>query len=696
MLEFFPSRRKRVRLIRQTEIAECGLACIAMIANTFGYATTLSEMRRRLVFSQRGATFATLIDLADRLGLASRAVEVPLERLGELSTPAILHWDLNHFVVLERVRDNLALIHDPAGKSQWVPLSDVSLHFTGFALELRPGADFQPKQGVKKLSLLKLVAGTNGLKSALLQILLLTLFLQAFVLIGPYYLQISVDRVIPEQDASLLMALALGFALFVLINSVASWLRELVLMIAGTTISFNLSTDIARHLFRLPVDWFERRHTGDILSRFRSVTPIQLLLTEGAIGTIVDGLMAVVTLVVMFFYSSLLAMIALLSFTIYLLVRIYLFKLERDAEEALIVTVAFEQTTLIESLKGITTLRIFGREAIRHSYWQNQLIEATNAKIRVQRIVALQQSLNILILGIENVASVWIAVQLIMSGGGFSVGMLFAYMAYKSQFIDKASKLVDQLIAFRMLNLHLERLSDIALSDVDRTFEDEKGSVGELIDNIELRGVSFRYSDDEPLILDNISLSVVAGEHIAITGPSGGGKSTLVKLLLGLLKPTDGKLLIDGQELGGHALKVFQRKIGTVLQDDQLFSGSIAQNIALFDEDIDLLKVKRVAEIASVSEDILSMPLQYDTLVGDMGSSLSGGQKQRILLARALYREPQILIMDEGTAHLDAAHEMAVNEAIRELKVTKIVVAHRKETIESAERIIVLQDHKLS
>lgn len=695
MLDFFPSRQRRVKLVRQTEIAECGLACITMIANSFGYGTNLGGMRRHLAFSQRGATFATLIELADRVGLVSRAVEVPLEALEQLSTPAILHWDLNHFVVLERVRGQLALIHDPAGNTQWMPLNEVSPHFTGYALEVRPGANFEPREAVEKLKLLKLVAGTDGLKSALLQVVLLTLFLQAFVLVSPYLLQISVDRVIPQQDNGLLIALALGFCLFVLINAIASWLRTLVLLIAGTTVGFNLASDLARHLFRLPIDWFERRHTGDVLSRFRSVTPIQLLLTEGAIASIVDGLMAVFTLAVMFFYSSLLAVIALASFGAYLLVRLYLFGLQRDAEEALIVTVANEQTTLIESLRGITTLRIFGQEAVRHGYWQNQLVEATNAKIRVQRIVASQQSLNILILGIENVLAVWIAVRLIISGDGFSVGMLFAYLAYKVQFIDKASKLVDQLIAFRMLNLHLERLADIALTDVDKTFDAAKGAVKPEVQSIELRDVFFRYSDSEPFILENVSLRVLAGEHVAITGPSGGGKSTLLKLLLGLLEPTDGQLLVDGQHIGGHALKAYQRKIGTVLQEDELFSGSIAQNIALFDENVDLPKVHRVATIASVSEDILAMPLQYDTLVGDMGSTLSGGQKQRILLARALYREPQILVMDEGTAHLDAVHEATVNAAIRELQITRIVVAHRKETIESAERILVLDNHTL-
>lgn len=696
MIDFSPTRQKRVRLIRQTEIAECGLACITMVANSFGFDTNLGGMRRHLAFSQRGATFATLMELADRVGLVSRAVEVPLEGLEQLSTPAILHWDLNHFVVLERVRGPRALIHDPAGNTQWMPLAEVSLHFTGYALEVRPGADFEPRRDAEKMGLFELIGSTRGLKSALFQVVLLTLFLQAFVLVSPYYLQISVDRVIPQQDNALLMALALGFCLFVVINAVASWLRTLVLLVAGTTLGFNLASDLARHLFRLPVNWFEKRHTGDVLSRFRSVTPIQLLLTEGAIASIVDGLMAVFTLTVMFFYSGLLAIIALVSFAAYLLIRLYLFRLQRDAEEALIVTVANEQTTMIESLKGITTLRIFGQEAVRHGYWQNQLVEATNAKVRVQRIVALQQSLNILILGIENVLAVWIAVRLIISGDGFSVGMLFAYMAYKVQFIDKASKLVDQLMAFRMLNLHLERLADIALSDVDRTFETAKGAVKPEVESIELRDVYFRYSDSEPLVLENVSLRVDAGEHIAITGPSGGGKSTLLKVLLGLLEPTDGKLLVDGQQLGGHALKAYQRKIGTVLQEDELFSGSIAQNIALFEEDIDLPKVHRVATIASISDDILAMPLQYDTLVGDMGSTLSGGQKQRILLARALYREPQILVMDEGTAHLDSTHEAAVNAAIRELKITRIVVAHRKETIESAQRILVLDKHSLN
>jgi ATP-binding cassette, subfamily B, bacterial CvaB/MchF/RaxB len=696
MLELGVFSRSRIRLIRQTEIAECGLACLTMIANFHRLEIDLGSMRRRFVPSVRGASLHSLMQIADQIGLTPRPVQLPLEELPNLHLPAVLHWDMNHYVVLETVDRGIATIHDPGGRSLRMPIAEVSEHFTGVALELRPNIDFEPGQQRERLRLHQLWRRMTGLKRALAQVVVLSLVLQAFVLAAPYYMQIAIDTALPTLDRDLLTVLALGFGLFTVIHAIAALLRAYVLMVAGTSLGFSVASNLARRLFRLPIDWFEKRHTGDILSRFQSIAPIQSMLTQGAVGSLIDGVMAVLVLALMFWYSALLACISLTAFLLYGVVRLISFSLEREAREASIVSRGREQTMLIETLRAITTLRLFGSETLRHALWQTRLSDAVNADVRLARVGIWQTSANTLLFGLENIVTIWLAVGFVIAGEGFSVGMVFAYIAYKTQFMQKGAALIDQAIAFRMLGLHLERLSDIALSPEDRTFENAIEAGTELKGGIELSGICYRYGPGEPFVFQDVSLKIRPGEHVAITGPSGGGKSTLVKLLLGLVEPASGDIVVDGLPLRQFGYRSFHRQVAAVLQEDSLFGGSIADNIGLFDADIDMGRVVAAAKAAAIHADIEAMPMQYSTLVGDMGSALSGGQKQRILLARALYRRPRLLVMDEGTAHLDADHERAVNAAISELGITRIIVAHRKETIEAADRILVLKDGRLT
>jgi ATP-binding cassette subfamily B protein RaxB len=695
MLDLGLLTRSRVRLVRQTEIAECGLAALTMIAGYHGLDVDLGTMRRRFTPSMRGAALRSLIGIADKIGLTARAVKLPLEQLPNLHVPCILHWDMNHYVVLEKVKAGKALIHNPDGRSTWMSLSEVSNHFTGVALELRLSDNFESGKQRERLKLPQLWRRMNGMKRALAQVLVLSLVLQAYVLASPYYMQIAIDSVLPALDNDLLTVLALGFGLFTIVNAGASLLRSFVLLVAGTSLGYGLASNIARRLFRLPVDWFERRHMGDILSRFQSITPIQTILSQGAVGAIVDGVMAGLTLALMFWYSPLLAFIALAAFALYGIVRLISFAFEREAQEASIITHGKEQTTLIESLRGMTTLRLFGRETLRHALWQTKLTDALNADVRFARIHIWQSTANTLIFGLENTLTVWLAIGLVIDGAGFSVGMVFAYMAYKTQFTQKAAGLIDQGIAFKMLSLHLERLSDIALSQEDKSFGPSADIETVLKGGIELRDVFYRYAPSDPLVLDGVNLKVEPGEHLAITGPSGGGKSTLVKLLLGLVEPDSGDVLVDGLLLTRFGHKSFHSQVAAVLQDDSLFAGTLADNIALFDDEINMERVVASAAAAAIHDDIARMPMRYETLVGDMGSTLSGGQKQRVLLARALYRQPKILIMDEGTAHLDAAHEQAVNAVIASMGITRIIIAHRLETILAADRICSTQAGKI-
>ncbi len=685
-----------VRHVRQTEVAECGLACLSMVASFHGLDIDLSTLRRRHAPSLRGASLKSLIAVADELGFTSRPVKLSLDALSELHLPAILHWDMNHYVVLERIERGRALILDPAtGAARRMPLAEVSRHFTGVALELRPTAGFEPANQRQRLLLRQLWGSMRGWKRSAAQTLALTTVLQAYALASPYYMQLALDSVVPALDSNLLAVLALGFGLFTVFNAGATLLRGFVLLSVGTTMGYALATNLARRLFRLPVEWFERRHVGDVLSRFQSVQPIQDALTQGLVGSLVDGLLAVLTFALMLWYSVGLALIALGAFLLYGLVRLISFGFERDAREAGIVTIAREQTTLIETVRGIVTLRLFGREAERHILWQNRLADATNAAIGVVRIGIWQQAANTLLFGLESVVTIWLAIRLVISGG-FSVGMVVAYLAYKQQFLSRASSLIDQGIAFRMLGLHLERLGDIALEEEDRGFRAAAGHESPFSGHIQLKGIVYRYSPTDPLILNGIDLDVPAGSHIALTGPSGGGKSTLAKIILGLIQPEIGEILIDGLPLHRFGYRSYQSQIAAVLQEDSLFAGSIADNIALFDEQADPEKVVRSAAMAAIHLEIMAMPMKYETLVGDMGSALSGGQKARVLLARALYREPKLLLLDEGTAHLDPETEDEVSKSIQQLGITRIIIAHRAETIRSASKVFVFSQGKIT
>lgn len=687
--------RNRVKLVRQSEIAECGLACLAMIGNFHGLNVDLGTLRRRFQPSLRGAALKSLIGTADRMGLAPRAVKLPLDKLQNLHLPAILHWDMSHYVVLEQVSRGRALIHNPEGRSRWIVLDEVSKHFTGVALELRPAEDFAPARRRERLRLSQLWSRVSGLKRALLQTIVLSLVLQVFVLASPYYMQVAIDSVLPALDLDLMAVLALGFGLFTIINAGATLLRSFVLLAAGTALGYGISVNVARRLFRLPVAWFEKRHVGDILSRFQSIGPIRQFLTEGAVGVGVDGTLAIFTFALMLFYSPALALISLVAFALYGIVRIVSFAAQRAAQEDAIMLSGREQSTLIESLRGIVTLRLFNRETARHALWQTRLTDSVNASVSLARIGVWQNVANTLIFGLETIVSVWLAIRFVIQGG-FSVGMVFAYIAYKTQFLQKAASLIDQVVAFRMLGLHLERLSDIALADQDISFARDAPAQGAVLTGrIELRNVSFRYGPSDPLVLDGVNLVVEPGDHIAITGPSGGGKSTLVKILLGLLEPDDGEVLVDGIPLARFGYKNFHEQIGAVLQDDSLFAGSLADNIALFDDAPDMALIVAATAAAAIHEDITRMPMAYETLVGDMGSTLSGGQKQRVLLARSLYRRPKLLVMDEGTSQLDVAHERAVNAAVSSFGVTRVIIAHRAETVKAAKRVYTLIENRL-
>ncbi|MDJ0917639.1 MAG: peptidase domain-containing ABC transporter [Woeseiaceae bacterium] len=681
------SGRKRLPVILQTEAMECGLASLTMIAKYHGHDVDLSGMRQKFSVSLKGASLQSIIDMAAALDLGSRAVRLDLEHLPQLQLPAILHWDLNHYVVLKKIAGNKAHIHDPASGARVMSLEQFSEHFTGVALELVPTANFTKQVAKEKMRLSQLWGRLVGFKRALFQLLILSVVLQLIVLASPLYLQLVVDEAVVKFDQKFLLVLALGFGALVVIQHVASLMRDWTILYYGHQMSFQMVANIFKHLIHLPTDFFEKRHIGDILSRMASTTPIQTALTQSLVAGIIDGFMAVITGVVIFIYSPLLGSIVLVSVFLLLSVTALFYPILRRSQEETIIAEAKENTHMIESIRAATPIKLFSAQSHRTSIWRNLFADSINANVAYGKYGIWLSTLQGLITGLQTILVVYFGASLILAGEvGFTVGMLFAFMSYRQSFTNSVTSLFNKYIEFRLLGLHLERISDIAHTEPETTqIAAPEGDKDENVGAIELRGIRFRYSPADAWVLDDINLDIKSGDFVVLTGPSGGGKTTLMKLMLGLYAPTEGEILVDGYPLNDSSKMAWRRKTGVVMQDDQLLSGTIADNISFFDPEVDMERIYRAAIQAQIHDDIVAMPMAYLSMIGDMGSALSGGQKQRVLLARALYKEPKVLFLDEGTANLDAATEKVIVDVIANLSITRVIVAHRPEFIRRAD-----------
>jgi len=662
----------------QTEAAECGLACLAMVAGYHGHHVDLATLRGHFPVSLKGVGLDCVIKVAQR-------------------TPCILHWNFNHFVVLREVSNKTVTIHDPAQGVRKLSFDAVSRAFTGVALELWPASGFKPREAPPTVKLRALLGPVSGLSRSLGQILLLAFALEIFTLASPFFLQWVIDEVIISADRDLLTVLALGFGLLLLMQQATSAIRAWALMYFGTTLNVQWRANVFTHLLSLPVQYFERRHLGDVVSRFGAVDTIQQTLTTSFLSAVIDGLMTIVTLAMMFIYSRKLGLIALGTMLLYALLRALWYLPLRRATEEQIVHTAKQQSHFLETVRGVKTIKLFNRQNERRSGWLTLLVEQINAGLHAQKLQLLYQQLNGLLFGLEGLVIIWLGARFVMDGQ-FTVGVLMAFNAYKGQFDSRVGSLIDKFFEVKMLQLQGERLADIVLAqpDPDASLRQVPGESDNLVASIETDQLAFRYAEGEPLVLDGVSLKIESGESVAIVGPSGCGKTTLINVLLGVLAPTSGVIRIGGVDVDRLGIDRLRTLVGTVLQDDVLFAGSIADNISFFDPKADPRWVAECAQIAAVHADIVAMPMGYNTLVGDMGTVLSGGQKQRVLLARALYKRPKILVLDEATSHLDVQREQQVNAAVGELQMTRLIVAHRLETIASASRVVVLNGGKIA
>jgi len=680
-------------LINQVESAECGLACVCMIAGYYGHQISLASARVDNPTTLRGATLQDLVDVAASYNLSARAVRCEPDELVRLQLPAILHWDMKHFIVLKEVTSSGLVVHDPATGVRTVALREVGRSFTGVALELAPTQAFQPARERRKFSLKSLVSLDGAITSALWQAIILSIGVEVFVLATPLFFQIVIDEVIVKGDVDLLTLLAIGFTLLAMFKGGATLIRSLTLQYVSNALSYDMRSRLFRRLVRLPTSYLQRRSVGDVQQRFAALDPIKQFLGGGAILALFDGLLSIITGILMLIYAWDLALAVLAATGLYALIRLLTVRISRRRAGDAMRAKAKEQSKFLETLRAFSTIKSLGIEPGREMLYRNVAGDTLSAEARLGNVTFTMLAFNQALFGVVDVVVIVLAARQVLNAE-MTVGVLTAFIAYKTLFTTRVAAFIEQFVAFRLLDVQLEFVSDIALAEEEANL-DSAPPKPDIQGAISLRNGHFRYGRRDREILSGASIDIRPGEFVAIAGVSGAGKTTLLKLLAGLLDLKGGEIRIDDIPIQKWGKRALRSRIGLVMQDDLLLTGSIAENIALFDPEYRYEDLLRAAKLACVDEDILALPMGFHSLVGDLGSTLSGGQKQRIMLARALYNSPKILILDEGTSHVDVAMEMKINAMLKGQTITRIVAAHRPDTLNAADRVFMLRNGHL-
>ncbi|EME1403019.1 peptidase domain-containing ABC transporter [Klebsiella pneumoniae] len=679
--------RRRVPVIHQTETSECGLACLAMICGHFGKNIDLISLRRKFNLSARGANLAGINSIAEQLGMVTRALSLELDELGALKTPCILHWDFSHFVVLVSVKRNRYVLHDPARGRRNVGLEEMTRYFTGVALEVWPGSEFSEETTQNRIQLRSLINSIYGIKSTLAKIFCLSVVIEAINLVMPVGTQLVMDHAIPAGDRGLLTLISAGLMFFILLRAATGMLRAWSSLVMGTLINVLWQSGLFNHLLRLPLAYFERRKLGDIQSRFGSLDTLRATFTTSVVGAIMDSIMVVGVFVMMLLYGGYLTWIVLGFTTVYVLIRLVTYGYYRQISEETLVRGARASSYFMETLYGIATVKIQGMAERRGTHWLNLKIDAINSGIKLTKMDLFFGGINTFVAACDQVAILWLGTSLVIDNQ-MTIGMFVAFGSFRGQFSDRVASLTNFLLQLRMMSLHNERIADIALHEK----EEKKPELDIVADmtpvSLETTDLSYRYDSQSAPVFSGLYLSVTPGESVAITGTSGAGKTTLMKVLCGLFEPDSGKVLVNGTDIRQLGINNYHRMIACVMQDDRLFSGSIRENICGFSEEMDEAWMIECARASYIHDVIMKMPMGYETLIGELGEGLSGGQKQRIFIARALYRRPGILFMDEATSSLDTESERFVNVAIRNMNITRVIIAHRETTLRTVDRTI--------
>ncbi|RLM06680.1 colicin V synthesis protein [Gibbsiella quercinecans] len=680
---------QRVPVVHQTESSECGLACLAMVCGHYGKNIDLISLRQQFNLSARGTALVGVKEIAAQLGMASRALSLDLAEISALKTPCILHWDFNHFVVLVSVKRNRFVLHDPARGRRTVGLAEMSQYFTGVALELWPGSEFTATKVKNRVSLRTLIGSIYGIKRTLTKIFCLSIVIETINLVMPIGTQLVMDHAIPAGDLGLLTLICVGLMFFILLRAGVGMVRAWSSLVMGTLINVQWQSGLFNHLLRLPLGYFERRKLGDIQSRFSSLDTLRATFTTSVVGAIMDSIMVVGVLVMLVLYGGWLTWIVLGFTAVYVLIRLLTYGYYRQLSEETLVRGARASSYFMETLYGIATVKMQGMAERRGTHWLNLKIDAINSGIKLTKMDLLFGGINTFVAACDQVMILWLGTSLVIDNQ-MTIGMFVAFGAFRGQFSDRVGSLTNFLLQLRMMSLHNERIADIALHEREAQKPDRYVVAGMHPVALETRDLSYHYDSQSAPVFSHLALDIAPGESVAIVGASGAGKTTLMKVLCGLFEPSSGQIKVDGTDISQLGINNYHKIIACVMQDDRLFSGSIRENICGFAEEMDESWMVECARASYIHDVIIKMPMGYETLIGELGEGLSGGQKQRVFIARALYRKPRILFMDEATSSLDNESERFVNVAIKRLNITRVIIAHRETTLRTVDRVITL------
>ncbi|MGF7179134.1 peptidase domain-containing ABC transporter [Tunturiibacter psychrotolerans] len=678
---------ERVPLVRQLTVTDCGPAALAMVLGFFGRRMPLADLRKILHAGRDGVDAAAIVQAARIYGLRGRGVRLEVEDLDQLPMGAILYWRFRHFVVFERLHKKHVHIVDPAVGYRTVPISEFRQCFTGVALVLEPSESFE-RGGNKKKRISRWVFQILECRGLLTRIVTSSILAQTAGVMVPLLTGLVIDRVVPHSDMPLLFELFLGYCLFQIFSVLATFVRAHLFIYLKTQLETTFTLRFLDHLIDLPYSFFQEHSTGDLMVRLGSNDVIRDLLTSAALSTVLDGAMASLYCMLLFLVSVKLALFALiLASTRFVLLTVMRWRQKILLSENL-ENQSNVQTYQVEMLAGMETLKAMGLESRAAERWTNLFIEGLNISIRRGRLDAAFEGVVSLLGSATTLTFLFYATYMVLQKE-LTVGTMVAVSALAAGLLSPLNNLIGTLLQLQIVEVYLDRLNDVLETPPEQNLQ-TVSIPEEMEGDVAVEKVNFRYTDQGPLVLQDVSFSVPRGSRVALVGPSGCGKSTLVRLIAGLYNPSDGKILYDGRNLHLLERRSVRSRIGVVTQDTQLFGGSIRLNIALSDPEMELGRVIQAANDACIHDDIAQMPMGYDTVLTDRGLSLSGGQRQRLALARALANNPVLLILDEATSHLDAVTEERVNRSLASLKCTRIVVAHRLSTIRDADLIVVL------
>ena len=686
--------RRRVPEILQMNAVECGAACLAMILGYYGRKTSISEIYKNAGVGRDGLSALSIVQTARRYGLKVRAISLQVNDFRFVSLPAIVHWQFNHFLVVERWSPSFVDVIDPALGRTRLSAQEFDAGFTGIVIMLEPGIEFDVRTTRTSISLRTYL--TQYLKRSpfvFLQIIGASILLQAFGLAIPFFTKIVVDSIIPSGAITLLPLLGIGLLIVLFAQLVTMLTRALLLVYLQARIDASITSNFFEHLLKLPLRFFQQRSSGDILARVASNTTIRDLISNELVSTILDGSMVIIYLVILFFLSLVFGIIALAIGLLQVILLIATYGPVRRLARRELDAVGGSQGYVTEMLTGIVTLKAAGAEQKAFQRWSNLFMKQLNISVRLHYTTSIISTLISTLNTLAPLTLLWIGTNEVLNGT-MQIGTMLALSALAGEFLAPLASLANSGQLLQMARSHLERLGDV----MDAEPEQEAQHIQQpprLKGQIDLNQVSFQYDPHAPVILENIDLHIRPGQKIAIVGHTGSGKSTLGKLLLGLCVPIKGEVLYDDIPLRTLDFQAVRVQIGAVMQDTRIFSGSIRQNITFNHPDIPMERVIEAAQMATLHDDILQMPMRYETFISEGGSVLSGGQRQRLALACALAHEPAILLLDEATSALDVVTERIIEQNLRRLKCTQIIIAHRLSTICTADCILVLDKGRI-